>query len=38
MADLIEELPANQSVPLLGLDTVDADIEETETDGEDRDA
>ena len=34
----VEELPANQSVPLLGLDAVDADIEETETDGEDRDA
>ena len=27
----VEELPSNQSVPLLGLDTVESDIDETET-------
>ena len=33
----VEELPSNQSVPLLGLDTVESDIDETETE-EDKEA
>lgn len=34
----VEELPANQSLPLLGLDTVDADMEKTDTDEDERDS